>query len=654
MEPHLRASLERVLEHPGSLIRPEIVLKVSSAFDVPPDRSIDLAIALEYFHTASLLFDDLPSMDDAAERRGVRCIHIDFGEASAMLAALALINRAYFLAWHAVAECDRDRRDRGLKYLEKYLGVGGLLNGQSMDLHYGDLPQNAKSTEAVAIGKTVSLIRLTLVLPALLGGASAVELRLLDRLAFFLGAQLPDRRRPEGRSAKLCGVGQDRLAGPRPESAKPGAHAWGRWGNRTAQSHDQDRRFAGTPPHLPSTCDGLPRRLASRTWKRGATHDGGPVHCECWRLRLIFLSLIRTNLLRHRIRSGISIAGIAFSVAAMLTVVTVLQGAVAMFSGILSNDSEIIVFERNVSDLFFSDVPPAALTTIRQWDDVQHADPVLFGVVSSAEQPIITCFGITAEDARMRNATWVSGSAADFQKLHNGVVLGQRAAVFLKAGLNSSVQIGHGQFVVTGIIKTANGFEDGGVFMPLPEAQEFFHKDGSSVITIKLRSKDDAAAFKQQVKAHFPALVALEDDEFSRTYSQFKILKATAWAVGGCGLLLGGLGVANTMIMSVFTRIREIAILRVNGFSNMQIAAMIFGESAVVSVLGAVVGLTVGTAFLYLLKQIPALHGYVDTTIQVPVVVAVILLALLTGLAGALYPAFYAMRIRAVEALRFE
>ncbi len=74
---------------------------------------------------------------------------------------------------------------------------------------------------------------------------------------------------------------------------------------------------------------------------------------------MIFLKLIVTNLRRHRIRSLISVAGIAFSVAAMLTVVTILQGAIGMFSGILSSDSEIIVFERNVSDLFFSNVPAA-------------------------------------------------------------------------------------------------------------------------------------------------------------------------------------------------------------------------------------------------------------------------------------------------------
>lgn len=369
---------------------------------------------------------------------------------------------------------------------------------------------------------------------------------------------------------------------------------------------------------------------------------------------MIFFRLILTNLRRHRIRTVISVAGIAFSVAAMLTVVTVLQGAIGMFSGILSSGAELIVFERNVSDLFFSDVPPSAEAKIAAWSMVAHADPVLFGVVSSADHPIITCFGVTAEDARIRDAHWIAGVRSEFGKHSDDVVLGERAAEFLNASLGSHVPIGHGSFHVIGVLRTTNGFEDGGVFMPLASAQSFFHKEGSSVITIKLHNKDEIPAFKRQVRQEFPNLIGLEDAEFSRTYSQFKILKATAWAVGGCGLALGGLGVANTMIMSVFTRIREIAILRVNGFSNMQIATVIFGESSIVAVTGAIAGLAIGTAALYALKLIPALHGYVDVTLQPALMVIVVLLALLTGVAGALYPSAYAMRVRAVEALRFE
>lgn len=370
---------------------------------------------------------------------------------------------------------------------------------------------------------------------------------------------------------------------------------------------------------------------------------------------MIFLKLIVTNLRRHRIRSLISLAGIAFSVAAMLTVVTILQGAIGMFSNILSNGSQVIVFERDVSDLFFSNVPAQAAEQISGWPIVAHANPVLFGIVSSEGHPIITCFGVTSADARIQTAEWLQGDRKRFAQHVDDVVLGTRAAEFLSASLGSHVQVGHAMFHVIGVLKSANGFEDGGVFMPLASAQTFFHKEGtSSVVTVKLRNREDAAAFKSMVKAQYPNLIALEDSEFTRSYSQFKILKATAWAVGGCGLLLGGLGVANTMIMSVFTRIREIAILRVNGFSHGQIGGVIFGESAVVSISGAAAGLLIGTCFLYALKLIPALDGYVDTTMHPLLMLVVLLLALLTGIAGALYPAAYAMRIRAVEALRFE
>jgi putative ABC transport system permease protein len=369
----------------------------------------------------------------------------------------------------------------------------------------------------------------------------------------------------------------------------------------------------------------------------------------------MYMRLIATNLARHRVRSLISIAGIAFSVAAMLAVITILQGAVGMFSNLLSSDSQIIVFEKNVSDLFFSNVPMRYAAEMASWSEVERANPVLFGVVTSGSQPIITCFGVEADDARLKKATWTSGNPASFGSVENGVVLGQRAAEFLGASMGSTVPIGHARFQVVGTLKTSNGFEDGGVFMPLKAAQNYFHKEQmSSAITVKLRGGGDASAFKRRVARQYPELVALEDAEFARSYSQFRILKATAWAVGGCGLLLGGLGVANTMIMSVFTRIREIAILRTNGFSRGQIGRLVMGESVTVSALGAAAGLLIGELALNLLKAIPALHGYVDASPQPALMAAVGVLALLTGLAGAIYPMAYAVRIRAVEALRFE
>jgi geranylgeranyl pyrophosphate synthase len=194
LDPHFEEALRHVLDNPGSLVRPRLVFQVATAYGLDLASAGSLAIALEYFHTASLLFDDLPCMDNASERRGVPCVHVAFGEAGAILAALALINRAYALSWRAVAGSAQPLQSRALDYIEQCLGVDGLLNGQSLDLHYATLPHNRETTEKIARGKTVSLIRLTLVLPAMLGGAAEREIQLLERIALYwgLGYQMVD------------------------------------------------------------------------------------------------------------------------------------------------------------------------------------------------------------------------------------------------------------------------------------------------------------------------------------------------------------------------------------------------------------------------------------------------------------------------------
>ncbi len=187
VESTLGGALRYLLAHAGSMVRPRIVYRLASVYGIDEEPATDLAIALEYFHTASLVFDDLPCMDNASMRRGVPCVHLAFGESAAILAALALINRAYGLVWRAIASCDPAFREPALTYMEQHLGTQGLLNGQSLDLNFSNLPHTLDSTERVAQGKTVSLISLTLVLPALAGGATRRELQLLHRISTCWG-----------------------------------------------------------------------------------------------------------------------------------------------------------------------------------------------------------------------------------------------------------------------------------------------------------------------------------------------------------------------------------------------------------------------------------------------------------------------------------
>ncbi len=370
-------------------------------------------------------------------------------------------------------------------------------------------------------------------------------------------------------------------------------------------------------------------------------------------MRLLALTFI--NLQRHRIRACIGVAGIGFGVAAMLTILAIVTGAIGMFERILATDSHYLVFEKNVSDLFFSSVTNDQVDAVRAQSGVESANPLLFGIVSSPGHPIITCFGVSKNDPRLAKAQWLAGSLATFGQADDEIFLGSRAAEFLNAKAGEKLDVGRAQFRIGGILKTENGFEDGGVFLPLKTAQTFFHREELvSIIAVKLHDRTTGPQFKQAVEAKFPGLMALENREFNQSYTQFKILHFTAWAVGICAFLLGGLGVANTMLLSVFSRIREIAILRVCGFSTSQVALIIFSEAVVIALAGLALGFSLGLIVLQLLENIPQFHGYIQASVQPTIVVGIIATALFTAVAGAIYPARFASRIQPAEALRYE
>lgn len=235
LEPRLRALVDDVLDHPGSLLRArlahELVLRFAdpaTGFDGAAGSNKtaegglsrtarDTAIAIEYFHTASLLLDDLPAMDDAGERRGRPCPHRVYGESSAILGALALINRAYGLLWGVLAGLPPERSKRAAELVEGCLGLAGILDGQARDLGFAASRRRPADVLAVAEGKTVTLIRLGLLLPALVAGVGEEERRLLGELsrAWGLAYQVQDDFRdllPDGSSSGKTSQ-RDRLLG---------------------------------------------------------------------------------------------------------------------------------------------------------------------------------------------------------------------------------------------------------------------------------------------------------------------------------------------------------------------------------------------------------------------------------------------------------
>ncbi len=193
-EPRLAKAIRHVTSNPGSFIRCRMAWKVGSLSGLSFNSCTNIAIAVEYFHTASLIFDDLSCMDDADTRRGSNCVHILYGEATAMLTALAFINKAYQLIWAETASLSEASVLSVSGFVESCLGTSGILSGQSRDLAFGPEDNSSDKILQISSGKTVTLLRLALCLPALIADQRESTVQLLSRLssARGLGYQIAD------------------------------------------------------------------------------------------------------------------------------------------------------------------------------------------------------------------------------------------------------------------------------------------------------------------------------------------------------------------------------------------------------------------------------------------------------------------------------
>lgn len=186
-EPHLRAVLDHAIGTPGKRVRARLVQAAARAHGLDADASLQLATAVEYFHLSSLLLDDLPCMDDAQTRRGRPCAHRVHGEASTILAALALVNRAYALVGFALAGLPGFVRLQAQACLDACLGPSGLVGGQAADLRFAESDRSARTAGRIAAAKTGALFWLAVYLPALISGPGPRERRSLKALCVYWG-----------------------------------------------------------------------------------------------------------------------------------------------------------------------------------------------------------------------------------------------------------------------------------------------------------------------------------------------------------------------------------------------------------------------------------------------------------------------------------
>jgi geranylgeranyl diphosphate synthase type II len=131
--PNLSRAIAHALLAPGKRLRPVILCLVAEPDATLAKAAVDLGCAVEMVHTASLILDDLPCMDDARMRRDRVTTHLAFGQATAILGAIALLTRAFGIV--AGLDVDHAVRTRLASVLAGSVGCSGLVAGQEIDIN---------------------------------------------------------------------------------------------------------------------------------------------------------------------------------------------------------------------------------------------------------------------------------------------------------------------------------------------------------------------------------------------------------------------------------------------------------------------------------------------------------------------------------------
>lgn len=166
----LTDAVREVCLGPGKRVRPRLAMLSAAHFGGCETAALDFGCALELIHAASLVVDDLPCMDDAAMRRGKPAVHRRFGEDTAVLSAIGLLNHAYGVI-ASDAKVDIGTRLALIALLSETVGFHGLVSGQFRDLRDPEALRDEAALTSLNYQKTGVLFAAAVVGGAMIAGA---------------------------------------------------------------------------------------------------------------------------------------------------------------------------------------------------------------------------------------------------------------------------------------------------------------------------------------------------------------------------------------------------------------------------------------------------------------------------------------------------
>jgi putative ABC transport system permease protein len=322
-----------------------------------------------------------------------------------------------------------------------------------------------------------------------------------------------------------------------------------------------------------------------------------------------------------------------------------------------SSGTDIAVVQKTFLN---TSVDASAGTKLRALPAVAQATPMILNLMDLTPEINALAYGWKADSYEFDSLTMKSGRR--FQDGQPEVILGDMLAENLNKKAGDTLEIQGSGFTVTGIYHGGSALEAGAVIMPLDELQQLASLQGKvTAFHIRLHPAPAGASPTQylqraqaQIETALPGLRAVPAAERASNNQLVVLAHAAAWGTSSIALLIGILGIANTMAMSVFERTREIGILRALGWKRWRVLLLIQMEAAVLGFAGGVIGIAAGWASLRALSALPQTASIVSASFPWLLLAQALGISVLAGLAAGAIPAWRGARLSPVEALRHD
>ncbi len=373
-----------------------------------------------------------------------------------------------------------------------------------------------------------------------------------------------------------------------------------------------------------------------------------------------FYTFVLKNVIRRRMRSSLTIIGVAVAVGAVVALIGISDSSERSFLDIYRHEKVAIVVQQKGAKQRLTSVLDQKLgERIAKIPGVTAALPGLvdFTAIEELDTSVVVN-GWVPDSPLMANLELLPGGRYLQQGDVHCVLMGEKLAIALGKRVGDKVSLFDGKYTVVGIIRSSNPYENGMVVTLLPDLQKYMgHKGQVSGFAVMVEHPRDQAEIQRICKAIGALgtnILAQDALESVKNTTEIRFIGAVSWLTSAIAIIIGVVGVLNTMIMSVAERTREIGILRAIGWKKLRIVRMIIVESVLLSLCGGVLGAVSAIGVTNLLGRLPAISGLIDPEVGGGVVLFGVLSALFIGIVGAIYPAYRGARLLPTEALRHE